>query len=325
MKKILLLAGCSLLATCSLLAQNPFGNNAFSTALKKIDSDRANAFVQNKGTLLRTISSYYSIYNATIALPGMDSGRVSVPVTAGRLFSNYFFKPSTDITDIIKRAGQLSDAVQLHMNGKAVLRKVRDTVGQFRYYKHQLYFDNPAEPAYEIIYFLSKAKYHLILRAYAGTAPAPPPVNPLDDAELEQKIRTIISSMDNHFVSEKGAKTDRSNAEYEEFESKTRIGNMTGTIKVRSAETSFYFSADYNVLPGTEAALRFYEKLKSIIAATGRFRFDPERVEVSRKSIFGQQPNPARLVAAYTVVIDCYTNSAFPSVGILIIRKKNFN
>lgn len=326
-KKVLLIA-TMLIATGSLFAQDAFDSASFRTALKKIDSDRTNGFTQNRGSLLRTLGTYYRIHSASLALPGMDSGRVSVPVSEGRLFTTYYFKPSRDITGVISRANSLSSVVRVNVNGNPEIRKKTDSIGQFRYYKHMLFTGNDTDPAYEVIYVLNRGTYQLLLRVYAGEAPIPPapqPGKPGEEPELEQKIRAILSSMDQHFESEKGAETGNSNTYYTEYFTKTTLWGLTGKVKVRKFETSIYFSADYRVLKNGEEALQLYEKLKTIFLSTGRFQLNAENAEASRKSVMGIQSGRTTTRSAWSIVIDCYTSPGNPSAGFLLIRKKDMN
>lgn len=324
----MLLSAAMLPITGTLVAQDVFDSGEFRTALKKIDSDRTNGFAQNKGTLLRTLGTYYRIHHASLGLPGMDSGRVSAPISEGRLFTTYYFKPSRDITSAMSRAASLSSAVRVNVNGNPELRKKTDSIGQYRYYKHMLFTGNAADPAYEVIYVLSKGSYQLLLRVYAGQAPvspAPQPGKPGEEPELEQKIRALLSSMDQHFETEKGAKTANSNTYYTEYETKTTLWGLGGKLKVRKFETSIYFSADYRVLKNGEEAQQLYEKLKTMFAATGRFQFNAENIEANRKSVMGIQNGRTTTRSAWSIVIDCYTSPGFPSAGFLLIRKKDMN
>ncbi|MCX6316416.1 MAG: hypothetical protein NTW29_03950 [Bacteroidetes bacterium] len=330
----LLITGGLMFASLPFFAQDNFDSPAFSTALKKLDADRTKLFANGKGSLIRTIGSFYSLYQSTIPIPGSDSFTVSVPVSSGRLYASYFFKSSVTLMDAKARSAKLVSALKNTFPESLQETQRTDTVNNFIYYKtclQQAPFANCPEADYDVYIVFFKGAYQLVLRAY-GKKSLPLPVKKqelitnitADDPQLEQKIRYLMTSMENFFETEKGKETLNSNEFYREFETKTSIWGLTGKIKDRKFETSVYFSADYRVLVDPAAAQKLYEKLKSIFMGLGKFRFSNETGDSNRKSIFGRQDNSAA-APGFTVVIDCYMLAGAPSAGFLLIKKKNSN
>lgn len=323
MKKIFLL---SVLAIPCLygFSQNPYANKTFYDAFNKVYSDRENAFGNTKGTWLRDIGIFYSVYKANTLLPGADSANVTIPSLIGSPSATYSFKVSKSWIDIKTREGYLLNAINTALGKKMVIVQKTDSIKQFVYYR-TYYFENDIAAKYNnyILYtyiVFDAGTYHLDLNIAGMNLPQNAKQKLPDEPSLDSKILSLLSSMDKFFADQKGKQLS-TNQYYTEYESNSTLFGQKMTMKDRQYEASLSFYAGSMTITGPGEAKEIFTKLKAAFTSSGRYIFKPENLEGSRTWIYGGPAN-ASVKNRYSLILEYYNDTYSPSVSFLLTISK---
>jgi hypothetical protein len=130
--------------------------------------------------------------------------------------------------------------------------------------------------------------------------------------------------MDKLFVDEKELELSK-NQYYTEYESRTTLYGQKCKLKDRAFEISFSFNIGLPVLAGPEEAKALYDKLFTILSATGRFIFNPPTREGSRTFVAAFEYTGVgwKRKLNSSLILEYYNNPDSYSVGFLLNRRKN--
>jgi hypothetical protein len=93
-------------------AQNEFAATAFYNEFNKIYIDAQDAFLENKGSVKKSLFEELAVeYRVKLLLPLADSGKIVFPVNGARPYVVYFFEPSKSRIKIDQRGLNLREAI----------------------------------------------------------------------------------------------------------------------------------------------------------------------------------------------------------------------
>lgn len=330
MKKNLL---CTLLVCAGLIssAQNPFATSVFYSAFKKVYADGQKGFPATKGAWINETGIFYDNYKVNTLLPLADSGRLSQPLTfgIGYPFVTFYYNAGKTLAQAKVKEARLHDALRTAWSTPLTETSRIDTLKQFIFYRKYFYTNPEAikRSAFEFntslvqengLYILG-----LTINGKNETAATPSAAKTtLYEADLDKKIKEVMTAMDNLFTNEKGTEISQ-NQYYTEYESRTAVYGQKCKLKDRKFEISLNFTAGPELLSGPEEAKAIYDKLLAVFTGTGRFVFKPEMKEGSRTYVFASENVTKKFsTSRYSLVLEYYNTPGMASVSFLINRKK---
>jgi hypothetical protein len=310
-------------------AQNPFANTNFYNSIKEIYGDGEKGFPATKGAYRNEAFSFYFEYNVKTLLPGADSGKLSMPQVIGYPFATYYFTAGKTFSAAKATEARLKAALRTAWGSPLIEIEKKDTIMPAVYYKTFFYKTSDAVKNLEFIFdtylVAEKGTYKLALNINGNTdLPAAPKVSTtkLAEADIDQKIKQLLVSMDKMFADEKAVVLSK-NQYSTEYESRTTLYGEKCTLKDYGFEISFRFFAGSKALSGPVEAKTVYEKLFTALSATGRFNFKPATKEGYRNYIVAFENVADAWKSKVTLLLEYYDSPYLPSVSFLLTRKEN--